>query len=557
MEETTLFETKEQVVARAQQLAENTELPEKAEMDLLKQLFYRYHNQAMQEARQQYIDAGGDPETYVPEMDPQEETFRQAMQTLRERRAAEQLKIEQERADNLEKKLKILEQIQTLTANPEDAGTHFDEYKQLQQQWKETGAVPAERSTELWKNYQLYSEQYYDLLKMGHELRDYDFKKNLEIKTELCEKAEALKDVEDVISAFNQLQALHQQWKETGPVERDLRESLWQRFKDASTEVNKRHQAHFEAIKAKEEENLTKKTGLCEKIEEIIANLEEKPRWEDITKQVLALQEEWRTIGFAPQKQNTAIFERFRTACNDFFNRKSEYYKQIREALDANLEKKKALLERALALKDSTEWTKTAQELTQIQKQWKEIGAVPKKYSEEIWHQFTEACDAFFQARKQAGAGQHEEQEQNMQKKEDIITQLKAMTEEGAEVIMDTVKQLQQQWNEIGHVPFKEKDKLYARYREVCDAIYGSQRSNRAAGRAAARIQRIENAAGGDTQRLQRAYEQLKQEIKTYENNLGFLSSSSKKGNALVDQLTEKVAALKSELKTLEAKIQG
>lgn len=553
MEETTLFETKEQVVARAQQLAENTELPEKAEMDLLKQLFYRFHNQAMQEARQQYIDAGGDPETYVPEMDPQEETFRQAMQTLRERRAAEQMRIEEERADNLEKKLKILEQIQALAANPEDAGTHFDEYKQLQQQWKDTGAVPAERSTELWKNYQLYSEQYYDLLKMGHELRDYDFKKNLEIKTELCEKAEALKDVEDIISAFNQLQALHQQWKETGPVERDLRESLWQRFKDASTEVNKRHQAHFEAIKAQEEENLQKKTGLCEKVEELVANLVEKPKWEDITKQILALQEEWRTIGFAPQKQNAAIFERFRTACNDFFTRKSAYYKQIREVLEQNLEKKKALLERAIALKDSTEWTKTAQELTEIQKQWKEIGAVPKKYSEELWHQFTEACDTFFQARKQAGSGQREEQQQNMQKKEDIITQLKAMTEEGAEIVMDTVKQLQQQWNEIGHVPFKQKDELYARYREVCDAIYGSQRS----GRAAARIQRIENAAGGDAQRLQRAYEQLKQEIKTYENNLGFLTSSSKKGNALVDQLTEKVTALKTELKTLESKLKG
>ncbi|MBR0181912.1 MAG: DUF349 domain-containing protein [Bacteroidaceae bacterium] len=557
MEEAIILESKEQVVAKATELARGEEIPTKSDMDQLKQLFYRFHNQAMQEARKKYIDEGGDPEAYVPVMDPDEETFRQAMQVLRERRADEQLRIEKERADNLEKKLHILERIQQLTTNPEEAGQHFDEYKSLQQEWKETGAVPAERSTELWKNYQLYSEQYYDLLKMGHELRDYDFKKNLELKTALCEKAEALKDVEDVISAFNMLQGYHQEWKEIGPVNREIRESLWQRFKDASTEVNKRHQAHFEALKAKEEENLQKKTELCEKVEAVMAELGEKPKWEELTQTVMNMQAEWREIGYAPQKLNTAIFERFREACNKFFNAKSDYYKNIRASLEENLQKKRALLERAVALKDSVEWNKTAEELTELQKQWKEIGAVPKKYSQQIWNEFRQACDSFFQARKAAGADTRNEQQQNLQAKKDIIQQLQALAEDGKEVVIDAVKELQQKWNEIGYVPFKEKDKIYNAYQEVCDKLYESARSSRMAASAAVRVQRIKEAAGNDSQRLQRAYEQLKAEIKTYENNLGFLSASSKKGNALVDMLEKKVQALKSELKEMEARMRA
>lgn len=557
MEEAIILESKEQVVAKAAELAQGDTIPTKSDMDQLKQQFYRFHNQAMQEARKKYIDDGGDPEAYVPEMDPDEETFRQSMQVLRERRADEQLRIEKERADNLEKKLRILERIQQLTTNPEEAGQHFDEYKSLQQEWKETGAVPAERSTELWKNYQLYSEQYYDLLKMGHELRDYDFKKNLELKTALCEKAEALKDVEDVISAFNLLQGYHQEWKETGPVNREVRESLWQRFKDASTEVNKRHQAHFEALKAKEEENLQKKTELCEKVEAVMAELGEKPKWEELTQTVMNMQAEWREIGYAPQKLNTAIFERFREACNKFFNAKSDYYKNIRASLEENLQKKRALLERAVALKDSVEWNKTAEELTKLQKQWKEIGAVPKKYSQQIWDEFRQACDSFFQARKAAGADTRNEQLQNLQAKKDIIQQLQALAEDGKEVVIDAVKELQQKWNEIGYVPFKEKDKIYNAYQEVCDKLYESARSSRMAASAAVRVQRIKEAAGNDSQRLQRAYEQLKAEIKTYENNLGFLSASSKKGNALVDMLEKKVQALKSELKEMEARMRA
>ena len=364
--------TKEEVVARAQELAQAELIPEKADVEQLKQLFYRYHNQALQHARQEYIEQGGDPATYVPVMDPQEETFRQAMQAIRERRAAEQLRLQEERAENLQRKTAILEQIQQLTTTPEEVGANFDQFKQLQQAWKEIGAVPAEQSTEIWKNYQLYTEQFYDLLKLGHEMRDYDFRKNLEIKTDLCEKAEALLAVEDVISAFGQLQALHQQWKETGPVERDLREELWARFKNASTEINKRHQAHFEGIKAREAENLEKKTALCEQAEALLSQTEgegKKIEWDALTKQVLELQAQWRTIGFAPQKQNTAIFERFRQTCDHFFTRKAEFYKNIKDGQAENLEKKKALVAKAQELSASTDWRATTDALVALQKE--------------------------------------------------------------------------------------------------------------------------------------------------------------------------------------------
>ena len=543
--------TKEEVVARAQELAQAELIPEKADVEQLKQLFYRYHNQALQQARQEYIEQGGDPAAYVPVMDPQEETFRQAMQAIRERRAAEQLRLQEERAENLQRKTAILEQIQQLTTTPEEVGANFDQFKQLQQAWKEIGAVPAEQSTEIWKNYQLYTEQFYDLLKLGHEMRDYDFRKNLEIKTDLCEKAEALLAVEDVISAFGQLQALHQQWKETGPVERDLREELWARFKNASTEINKRHQAHFEGIKAREAENLEKKTALCEQAEALLSQTEaegKKIEWDALTKQVLELQAQWRTIGFAPQKQNTAIFERFRQTCDQFFTRKAEFYKNIKDGQAENLEKKKALVAKAQELSTSTDWRATTDALVALQKEWKATGPVPRKYSDQLWKEFTTACDTFFDAKKQANSGERDQQKQNLRQKQEITAQLQALLEGEGEVNLDAVKELQAKWNAVGHVPFKEKDQAYTQYRQVCDQLYDRARGARIQARTAGRFQKIQEVAGGDRQRMQRIYEQLQAEIRTYENNIGFLTASSKKGNSLVDQMQKKVEALKAEL---------
>ncbi len=550
--------TKEEVVARAQELAQADIIPEKTDVEQLKQLFYRYQTQSLQQARQEYIEQGGDPETYVPVMDPQEETFRQAMQTIREKRAAEQLRLQEERADNLARKTAILEEIQQLATTPEEAGANFERFKQLQQAWKEIGSVPAEQSTEIWKNYQHHTEQYYDLLKLGHEMRDYDFRKNLEAKTELCEKAEALKDVEDVVSAFGQLQALHAQWKETGPVDRELREEIWTRFKNASTEVNKRHQAHFEAIKAREEENLARKTALCDSAEAIIQQTEaqgKKIEWETLTKQILELQAEWRTIGFAPQKQNNAIFELFRQICDRFFTTKAEFYKSIKENQTANLEKKRALVQKAQELSTSTDWRATTDALVALQKEWKAIGAVPRKYSDQLWKEFTSACDAFFDAKKQANSGERDQQKQNLQQKQDITAQLQALLDVEGDVDIDKVKELQAQWNAVGHVPFKEKDKAYTQYREVCDQLYNRARGARIQARTADRFHKIQEATGGDRQRMQRIYEQLQNEIRTYENNIGFLTASSKKGNSLVDQMQKKVEALKAELAIMAQKM--
>ena len=392
---------KAEVLARVKEIVANEEMASKQELDLLKLLFYKYHNAEIQEAHQAFLDAGGNPEKFVPQLDPLEPEFRAFMQIIRERRAAAQEEQERQKQENLERKLKILERIQQLAATPEEANKAFDEFKTLQNEWKEIKAVPAERATELWKNYQLYVEQFYDLLKLGHELRDYDFKKNLEIKNRLCEQAEALANVEDVISANNQLHSLHQEWKETGPVAKDLREDLWNRFKEASTVVRKRHQEHFEALKAVEEENLAQKTAICEEIEALKTDeLKSFADWDAVTKKIIDLQAKWKTIGFAPQKMNTQIYERFRQACDNFFDLKNKHFKAVKEASNENLARKKALVEKAEELQNSTNWRATGDALINLQKEWKKIGSVPKKYSETLWKRFIAACDHFFDQKK-------------------------------------------------------------------------------------------------------------------------------------------------------------
>ena len=564
-EEAHLPLNKEEVVARIKEIASGEDAGDKSEVDQLKVLFYKYHNAEVQEAFRRYLDEGGEADKYIPQIDPLEAEFRAAMQIVRERRAAQQEALEEQKQKNLERKLAILERIQQMASTPEEANQTFNEFKALQAEWKEIKAVPAERATELWKNYQLYVEKFYDLLKLGHELRDYDFRKNLEIKTRLCEQAEALAEVPDVIQAFNQLQGLHQEWKETGPVAKELRDEIWNRFKAASTVVNKRHQAHFEALKAQEEENLAAKTALCEELEGMATEgLKSFADWDSITQKIIALQAKWKTIGYAPQKMNTQIFERFRTACDAFFEKKSQFFQRQKEELNANLARKKELVEEAEALKDSTEWRKTGDALIQLQKQWKEIGAVPRKYSETLWKRFIAACDQFFEAKQAATAGQREEEQGNLQQKQGIIEQLKALASEGAEDVLQKVRELQQQWNEVGHVPFRDKDRLYKEYREICDKLYGALNATQARRRLNnfrnSLAQKIEKEAGsleGERNRMMRAYERMRDEIKTYENNLGFLTTSSKKGNAMVDAMKKKVEKLREELHLLGEKIKA
>lgn len=559
------FRTKEEVVARVQEIAQSEEPGDKTELNLLKQLFYKFHSAEVQEAFKAFVEAGGEADQFVPQLDATEPVFREAMQTIRQRRAALQEAQEQQKQANLQRKLEILERIQQLASTPEEANKNFDEFKAMQAEWKEIKAVPAERATELWKNYQLYVEQYYDLLKLGHELRDYDFKKNLEVKTRLVQQAEALAENPDVLQAFSQLQILHQEWKETGPVAKEIRESIWAAFKEASTTINKKHQAYFEAIKAREEENLAKKTALCEQLEAFnVDELKTFADWDAITQKIKDLQAEWKTIGFAPQKMNNAIFDRFRKACDIFFEKKTAFFHSLKEDLNANLAKKKELVEKAESLMNSTEWRSTGDALINLQKQWKEIGTVPRKYSEELWKRFTAACDHFFEARQAATADARNEEKANKEQKLSIIAQLKELAESEAENIIVQVKELQQKWNEVGHVPFRDKDALYKEYRAICDKIYeayGASQAKRRLNNFRQNLQqRVESAGSSlenERQKMQRAYERMVNEIKTYENNIGFLSANSKKGNSLVDTMNKKMEKLRDELNLLVQKIKA
>ena len=562
-----ILKSKEAVLARAQEIATSEEGSDRQELDMLKQLFYKFRKAEQMAERAAFIEAGGEAEAFMPQLDLCEENFKAVMQTIRQRRAEQQAEQDRIKQENLERKLAIIERIkEMMTASPEEANKSYEEFRALQAEWKEIKAVPAENATELWKNYQLYVEQFYDLLKMNSEMREYDFKKNLEAKTRLCEMAEKLAEETDVISAFNQLQGLHQEYKEIGPVAKELREEIWNRFKAASTVINKRHQDHFLAIKEKEEENLSKKTALCEQIEAIdTAELKNFADWNAKTELIIALQAEWKTIGYAPQRMNTQIFERFRAVCDKFFQEKAEYFKNVKNELNENMAKKTALCEKAEALKDSTDWRATGDQLIQLQKEWKAIGAVPHKVSEALWKRFISACDHFFEEKQKATADQRNEEKENMAHKQAIIEQLQALAENpGQNDTAQRVKELQAEWNSVGHVPFREKDNLYKKYRAACDALYKqlnlsaqSRRLNSFKSNLKANVSEGTTSLSREHNRMMRAYEALRAEIQTYENNIGFLTANSKKGNSLVDEMKRKVEKQKEELNLLAQKIKA
>ena len=561
-----IYNTKQEVLDRIKEIAQSDEAPAKDEVDLLKTVFYKLHIAEREQQMKEYLDGGGDPEKYQVRPDDLEEMFKVEMNVIKEKRAKVFQAQEAEKQENLQRKLEIIEKIKSMVTSPDEANKSYKEFKALQDEWREIKAVPAEKANELWRNYQLYVEQFYDLLKLNNEAREYDFKKNLELKTKLCEAAEKLADESDVISAFHQLQELHQQYREIGPVAKDLREEMWQRFKAASTVINKRHQQHFEGLRAREEENLQKKTELCEKVE-AIAQEENKGAgdWEKHTKQIIELQNEWKTIGFAPQKMNVKIFERFRAACDDFFTRKATYFKTMKEQFAENAEKKRALVEKAQELQDSTDWKSTSDKFIALQKEWKTIGLVPKKLGDQLWNDFLAACNKFFEARNAATAGTRNEERANLEAKRAIIEQLKELSEqEVAEGLQEKVHELVEQYNQIGHVPYKEKDKLYKDYREVLDKLYkdlnisaAHRRLDNFKSNLKNMAKRGEDALDSERTRLMRRYEQMKQEIQTYENNLGFLNAASKKGSSLIDEMNRKVQKLKDDLKLTYEKIKA
>ena len=560
-----MYASKHEVLERVKELAHSDETPAKDEIDHLKTAFYKLLFAEREADQKTFIENGGDPEAYVMKTDDSEELFKAEMGLIKEKRAKAFQQQEEEKKANLQRKQQIIEKIKMMSTSPEEANKSYNDFKALQQEWKDIKAVPAEKANELWRNYQLYVEQYYDLLNLNRELREYDFKKNLEQKTLLCEAAEKLADEPDAVSAFHQLQELHQQYREIGPVAKELREQIWARFKAASTVINKRHQQHFEELRAKEEENLVRKTALCEKVE-AIAKEENKNAtdWENHTKQIIDIQTEWKTIGFAPQKMNVKIFDRFRAACDDFFGRKAEFFKTLKEKFAENTKKKKEMVEQAKALMDSTDWKATSDKLIKLQKEWKTIGMVPKKVGDQLWAEFVAACNKFFEARNAATAGTRNEEQQNLDRKKEIIAKLKELLDSTADNVQATLQQLIDEYGKIGHVPFKEKDKLFKEYHKVVDALYkqlnisaSKQRLDNFKSSIKSMAKQGEDMLDNERGRLMRRYEQLKSEITTYENNLGFLNASSKKGNSLIDEMNRKVNKLKDDLELIRQKIKA
>lgn len=562
--ETPELKTKEDVMTRLTQLAaaEAVEIS-REEIAHLKQRFYAIRKLEQEAELAAHLAAGKDAESFIPALDTTEEDFKNLMNTVRERKAAQAAAEEEERKQNLARKLALIEELRTISADTDNVNRAFPRVKEIQAEFKEIGEVPPTEATDLWKDYQGAVEQFYDQLKVNKDLRDYDFRKNLELKTLLCEEAEKLNDEEDIVLAFKRLQNLHDEWRQTGPVAKEQREEIWARFKDASTLVNKKYQAFFEERKNRELENEKAKTEICERVEALdFSSLKTYAAWDEMTRVILGAQEDWKKLGFASRKANNTLFARFRAVCDRFFTLKAEHYREMKDELAANLEKKIALCEKAEALKDSTDWKRTADELVKLQKEWKTIGTVPKKHSDNIWHRFQTACDAFFEARKANLSESRSVEQANLKAKRDIIAALREIPLDAPRSeSMPKVKELQARWQEIGHVPFREKDKVYEEYRAVCDALYNRMGRERERGNLS-RFEDVIKEMGSDEQKLYRERERIlrsfeikRNELKTYENNLGFLSSKSKTGDSMVREMERRIQRIKDDLAAIEQKI--
>lgn len=535
------------------------------EVEALKQAYYKIHRSEVDELKKAFLTAGGEEKDFVAPEDETESKIKELLNVYKEKRAAILAEEERVKAANYALKLQLIDQLKALTESQEDFNKLYNDFKDIQQRWKEVKVVPQEHVSELWKNYQIYSEKFYDIIKINNQFRDYDFKKNLEMKTALCETVEKLQTEPDVVSAFHQLQKLHQQWREIGPVAKELREDLWSRFKAASTIINKRHQEHFEGLKAKEQENLEAKTAICEQIENIdFQALKSFKDWEEKNKEVIALQDKWKTIGFAPKKSNVKIFERFRAACDVYFNRKSEFYKNIKDEMEKNLELKKALCEKAEALKDSTDWKSTTEKMIALQKEWKTIGSVARKHSDAVWKRFISACDYFFEQKNKNASSQKSVEQTNLAAKKALIEKINTLDEADHDEALAVLKGYMAEWNTIGHVPFKEKDKVYKEYHEAVDQQFDRlkvDQNDRKMQTFRSNLSDMSNGERGkgklygEREKLMRMYERMKNELQTYENNIGFLSISSKGGGGLLKEMERKIDKLKNEMALIIKKI--
>lgn len=560
--------SKEEILEKLKNLASLEDVPSRTEVDVLKHAFYKIRSAEIEEQKNKFIEEGNEPDKFTADVDPAEDVLKTYLGEIKDKRASLIANEERKKEENYEKRLEIIESLKNLTESTDDFNKLYKEFKELQQLWNDTKPVPPAKEKELWKSYQYYTEIFYDLIKINNEFRDYDFKKNLELKTAICEAVEKLLDEPDVVSAFHQLQNFHQQWREIGPVAKDLREDLWTRFKAASTAINKKYQTHFESLKGKEEENLEQKTAIIETLKAIDYDaLNSMKAWDEKSKEVIELQARWKTIGFVPRKVNTQIFEEFRALCDKFFEKKSDFFKVMKDEMELNLEKKKALVERAKAMKDSTDWKKTTDDMIAIQKEWKTIGPVPRKYSDAVWKEFVTACDYFFEQKKKNFSSQKDEEVANLAAKKEIIEQIKAIDEslEAPEAI-EKVKELADKWHSIGFVPFKEKDRIYKEFHEAVDSHYDRLKIDKAERRLDAFKSNLDDISKSDNakrklfrerDRLMHIYTKLKTDLQTYENNMNFLSISTKGASSLLKDVNHKIEDLKNEMGLIEKKIES
>ena len=552
--------SKSELVEMMRQMAARPIEEVKDEVQAIKAAFFALRHEEISKEKEEFLANGNEESDFTAKEDAEENVLKELLNVLKERRSEYNAAQEANREANLEKKRQIIALINEIANDPDNINRQFNRVKQLQQEFKDTGEVPATADTEVWKEFQRATERFYDVLKVNRELRDYDFKKNLELKQQLCEEAEALDEEADIVAAFRKLQELHTNWREIGPVAKELREELWARFKAASSAINKKYQTFFEDRKSKEKENADAKTALCEQIEQISTdNLKTYAQWDEVTKQIIALQEDWKKLGYASRKANAALFARFRKSCDEFFAKKAEFFKSMKEELSANLAKKTELCERAEALMDSTDWKEASEKFVEMQKEWKTIGPVVKKYSDTVWKRFIAACDHFFDQKKKQNVNIHAVEHDNLKAKKEIIATLKETIENGGEEAAQKVRELMDRWQGIGHVPFKEKDKVYAQYKELIDKAFDTlnMRDSRPSGDGGSRggRQSFNERGLSERDRLVRTYEQRTSELKTFENNMGFLTANTKSGNSLVQEMERRIARLKEELAELEQKI--
>lgn len=559
--------TKEEILNLLKDSLTNADIPSRAYVDSLKQAFYKLKSTENEAAKQKFIEEGGDPSEYVQTPDPAEEEIKNLLNEIKEKKAKSIAEEEKVKEENFSKKSAIIDAIKELTDSSDDFGKLYKEFKELQIKWNDIKIVPEGKAKELWRSYQIYTEKFYDLIKINNELRDYDFKKNLELKNVISDSVEKLDEETDVISAFHQLQNFHQQWRDIGPVAKELREEIWNRFKEASTKINKKYQDHFIQLKEKEEQNLEEKTAICQEIKDIdYSVLQSAKEWDDKTKAIISLQEKWKTIGFVPRKVNTQIFEEFRSLCDVFFEKKAAFFKTIKEGMDANLEKKRKLTEKVNELKESTNWKETADELINIQKEWKKIGPIPRKYSESLWKEFIGACDYFFEQRSKVLDTQKEEETVNLAAKKEVIEKIKALDiNSDPKELLAQLKAHMNEWNAIGFVPFKEKDKIYKEYQGALDVYFEQLKINKAEYRLQSFKNTVDDISKTDKSKpkllrerdkLIHQYNKVKSDLQTYENNMGFLSLS-KGASSLLKDMNHRIEDLKNEMELILKKIEA